>query len=184
MVTAARAEFAEHGYGGASVRTIARRAGVSLSALYHWFPGKQDLLAAILEEDLEHYFAACSAALEDCGPSATERLRALVATAVRYRVDHPVRASVVVTEGRSLAPEQRERHLVLLERASDQFRQVIEDGRAVGEFVTPYPEDARRAIIAACNAIAQWYHPGGDLGVDDLVERYAAIALSIVGATS
>jgi hypothetical protein len=42
------------------------------------------------------------------------------------------------------------------------------------------PDDARRSIIAACNAIAQWYEPGGGTTPPELVERYTAIALRIV----
>lgn len=170
LVSAARQEFAERGYAAASVRDIAHRAGVSLSALYYWYPGKHDLLAAILDEDLDHYFAA-------------EQLAALVGATVRYRVDHPVRSSVVLSEGRSLQPEQQAAYRRRLDEAADQFRTVIERGVASGEFSTPYPDDARRAIIAACNDITQWYRPDGAIGVDELARRYADLALTIVGAS-
>jgi hypothetical protein len=33
--------------------------------------------------------------------------------------------------------------------------------------------------VAACNAIAQWYEPAGEIGLPDLVERYTEIALRI-----
>jgi len=184
IVDAARREFAERGYGGASVRDIAGRAGVSMAALYYWYPGKHDLLAAILQEDLEHYFAACVEALEAAGDRPADQLCALVSATVRYRVDHPVRSSVVLAEGRSLRPDQREAYRAGLDRASDQFRDVIERGLAAGEFDTPFPDDARRTIIAACNAVHEWYRPDGAVGVADLVDRYAAIALAVVGARS
>ena len=47
-------------------------------------------------------------------------------------------------------------------------------------FATRYPEDARRAIIAMCNAIAQWWRPDGPLTREDLVGRYVALALTLV----
>lgn len=183
LVSAARQEFAERGYAAASVRDIAHRAGVSLSALYYWYPGKHDLLAAILDEDLDHYFAACRDALAAGGETAAEQLAALVGATVRYRVDHPVRSSVVLSEGRSLQPEQQAAYRRRLDEAADQFRTVIERGVASGEFSTPYPDDARRAIIAACNDITQWYRPDGAIGVDELARRYADLALTIVGAS-
>ncbi|HEX5406661.1 MAG TPA: TetR family transcriptional regulator [Pseudonocardiaceae bacterium] len=49
LLDAARAVFAEQGYQGATVRTIAARAGVDAAMVNHWFGGKQGLFAAIVE---------------------------------------------------------------------------------------------------------------------------------------
>ena len=49
-----------------------------------------------------------------------------------------------------------------------------------GVFACAYPDDARRAVQAACNAVAQWYDPNGPVDVDELVERYIGIAMRIV----
>jgi DNA-directed RNA polymerase specialized sigma24 family protein len=38
VTNAAREVFAERGYYGTSIREIAKRAGMSLSALYYWYP--------------------------------------------------------------------------------------------------------------------------------------------------
>ncbi len=38
--------FSDHGYAGASMRKIAEHLGLSKSALYHYFPSKQDLFLA------------------------------------------------------------------------------------------------------------------------------------------
>src|SRR5437588_12403526 len=42
--------FAESGYGGASMRELARRVGVRESSLYNHFPGKAAILEAIVSE--------------------------------------------------------------------------------------------------------------------------------------
>ena len=68
IIDAAREEFVEQGYGAASIRDIAQRCGMSMSALYHYYPGKQDLLKAILDEGVEAYFDACERALAAAGP--------------------------------------------------------------------------------------------------------------------
>lgn len=180
IIEAARAEFSEQGYGATSIRDIAQRAGVSLSALYYYYKGKQELLVAILDEGLDAYFTACDTALEAAGDDPAERLEALVAATVRFRTEHPVKSSIVLTEGRSLEPEHLARYRKNEERGSQQFRQVIEEGVAEGIFLTPYPDDARRAVIAMCNAIAQWYSPDGPVTVDELVERYVSLALTVV----
>ncbi|MFF1755459.1 TetR/AcrR family transcriptional regulator [Streptomyces sp. NPDC058266] len=179
IVEAARQEFSERGYGTTSIRDIAQRAGVSLSALYY-YKGKQDLLVAILDDGLDAYFSACDEALEAAGDDPAEQLEALVAATVRFRTDHPVKSSIVLTEGRSLEPEHLARYRKNEARGSRQFREVVERGVTQGIFLTPYPDDARRAVIAMCNAIAEWYRTEGPVSVDQLVERYVALALTVV----
>jgi AcrR family transcriptional regulator len=49
LVAAARTLFAAHGYADVGTERIARAAGVSRGALYHQFPAKADLFAAVLE---------------------------------------------------------------------------------------------------------------------------------------
>lgn len=151
IIDAARMEFAEKGYGAASIRDIALRCGMSMSALYHYYPGKQDLLKAILDEGVASYFGA----------------------------DHPVKSGVL-TEERSLEPANLAAYREQEARGTQQFQEIIAAGRTAGVFTTPYPDDARRAIIAMCNAIAQWWRPDGPLTREDLVERYVALALTIV----
>ncbi|HXV93423.1 MAG TPA: TetR family transcriptional regulator [Pseudonocardia sp.] len=49
LLAAARAEFAERGYDGATVRRIAERAGVDPAMVNHWFGGKEALFTASLD---------------------------------------------------------------------------------------------------------------------------------------
>lgn len=49
IVDAARVEFAEGGYDGTSLRAVARRAGVDPSLVHHYFKGKPELFAAVME---------------------------------------------------------------------------------------------------------------------------------------
>ncbi|WP_405784972.1 TetR family transcriptional regulator [Streptomyces sp. NBC_01378] len=180
LIEAARTEFAENGYGGTSIRDIAQRAGVSLSALYYYYKSKQDLLVAILDEGLDAYFGACESALASAGDDPAEQLEVLVAATVRFRSEHPVKSSIVLTEGRSLEPEHLARYRKNEDRGTQQFRDVVERGVQEGVFLTPYPDDARRAVIAMCNAVAQWYRPSGQVPLEELVERNVALALTVV----
>jgi AcrR family transcriptional regulator len=49
LLDAARREFAERGYDGATVRRIGERAGVDPAMVNHWFGGKEQLFVASLE---------------------------------------------------------------------------------------------------------------------------------------
>lgn len=49
ILAAARAEFAAAGYTAASIRQVARRAGVDPALVYHYFTGKPELFTACLQ---------------------------------------------------------------------------------------------------------------------------------------
>ena len=48
IIAAARAEFAQRGYDGTSLRGIAREAGVDPKLVHHYFDGKTELFAEVL----------------------------------------------------------------------------------------------------------------------------------------
>jgi AcrR family transcriptional regulator len=180
IIDAARQEFAERGFAAVSIRDIAARAGMSMSALYHYYPGKQDLLWAILEDGVDAYSRACSEALAVAADDPAARLAAMVTATVRFRVEHPAKSSIPLTEERSLSAENAEQYRRRLAESTALWQSIVEAGVAAGVFRTPYPDDARRGVLAMCNAISQWYRPDGQLAPAELVRRYVALALTLV----
>ena len=63
VVRAARAAFAEHGYGGASMRTIAADVGVTAMALYNYAPSKAALLQLVFDETTTEVYGSLSEAV-------------------------------------------------------------------------------------------------------------------------
>lgn len=57
ILHAARGEFMLKGYKGASMRNIARRAGVGLSNVYNYFKGKDELYVAVVGPVKDELFA-------------------------------------------------------------------------------------------------------------------------------
>jgi len=180
LLDAARHEFAERGYTGTSVREIARRAGMSLSAMYHYYSGKEELLAALVDESSQAFFTACHEALDKVGDDPGERLAAMVRATVRWRAERRLESNLLITEWRSLSEERREANRKQQHDGSALFKQIVQEGVDQGVFRTPYPDDARRSVIAMCNAVAQWYRDDGELSVDELTERYVQLALVLV----
>jgi AcrR family transcriptional regulator len=148
--------------------------------MYHYYSGKQELLHAILDEGLDTYFAACAAALEQVGDEPADRLSAVVAATTRFRAEHLARSNILLTEERSLDPERLARYSARHAEATNLFRHAIDAGVASGVFLTPYPDEARRTVIAMCNAVAQWFRPDGEVSLDQLVDRHVALALTVV----
>ena len=52
ILSVAAGEFAEHGYGGASVNRIIQASGMSKGSLYYYFDDKADLFSTVLERAL------------------------------------------------------------------------------------------------------------------------------------
>lgn len=69
ILAAARARFLADGVDGASLRAIARAAGSNLGMLYYYFPSKDDLFLAVVEEVYAGLLADLTAAL---GPGTFE----------------------------------------------------------------------------------------------------------------
>lgn len=55
IVAVARAEFFAHGYGAAAMSSIAARVGGSKTTLWSYFPSKQALFAAVVDDVLERF---------------------------------------------------------------------------------------------------------------------------------
>lgn len=70
--------FSEQGYHGASMRKVAEYLGVSKSALYHYFPSKEDLFLACTELVMGKASLDFATAAEDSESERLEQLKALM----------------------------------------------------------------------------------------------------------
>lgn len=181
LTSAAREVIAERGYHGASIRDIAARAGLSLTALYHWHAGKQELFVALLRESRQDYLDTCRAGVAASPDDPAERLAALVRATVDYRVRRRIESEISAREWRHVEPRWLGELDEFRVAASALWTDVVEDGVRRGIFGCDHPDEARRAIQAACNAIPQWYDPAGSITPDELADRYVAIARRVVG---
>lgn len=182
MLRAATRAFAERGYHGSSIRDLARDSGRSVAALYHHVAGKQELLAMIVDELMLDLITRTRLA-RDLAPADdhAERLRQITGAHVRFHAERREGAFVAATEFRSLDPAHRRRYDDLRRSQQDLFHDVIDDGVRAGVFTTDLPNDASRAIVSMGVYVAFWYRPEGDLTPSELADRYASMALTLVG---
>jgi AcrR family transcriptional regulator len=68
ILAAARGEFAARGFGAASVRTIAERAGATAAMINYYFGGKQALYDTVVADAQGRLFARLGAAIAKGGP--------------------------------------------------------------------------------------------------------------------
>ncbi len=90
ITDAARRQLAEQGAAALSVRAVARELGMVSSAVYRYFPSRDELLTALIVEAYDAVGLAAEQADEGRVDQSTERRWAAVATAIRrWAVDHP-----------------------------------------------------------------------------------------------
>ncbi len=182
MLRVALSLFVEQGYHGASMRDIAARAGVSVSAAYHYFPAKADMLRTIMIRVTEDLIGDLEAARDAAGPDPAIRLAAIARAHVLLHTKRQDESFIGNSELRSLAPVDRRKVVALRDRVGQVFKDVIAEGCRRGAFQQPYSTETVRAILTMCTAVAGWYRANGPDRPEIIAERYVALTLRLVGA--
>ena len=180
ILDAALHAFAEHGYHGTTTRDLARRSGLSVPGVYHYYPSKQDILFDLMNVIIDELLTRSRAALAGADPDPRAQFDALVESMLRFHMYRRIGATVSTGELRSLEPDNRKRYVAKRDEQQRMLDEVILQGVRDGVFATSYPKDASRAIASLCVGVASWYRPDGSLPVEALLDRYLTIARSIV----
>ena len=181
-LAAALEAFVEQGYHGTSIRDVASRSGLSVPGLYHHYPSKQALLIGLATVVMTELLERSRAAELDAGDDPSDRFDAVIESLLRFHMFRREQSFVASSEIRSMEPDSRAGYIAQRDEQQKQVDRIVLDGVASGVFEADHPEDASRAVVTMCVAVAVWYRPDGELSPDELVERYVEIARRMVGA--
>lgn len=174
VAASAAAVFAQRGYERTTVSQLAEELGLATGALYHYFPGKEQILVEICDQLTAPLVEAAEPLLESAsdpaerlsellrlwvGHVAAHRDHLLVFTQVRHVVDH----------GDQWAGIRRDRK---------RFERILE--QALADLPDAEPDRTRLrlyALLGMVNHLAQWYRPRGPLTPEQIAEGYAALVL-------
>lgn len=182
VLSAALDAFLESGYGGASVRDIARRCELSVPGLYHHYASKQDMLVELLEIYMDSLLWRTAAARAE-GADPMGRFALLVECLALHHTYRRALAFVGLSEMRSLDPANRERILILRNRQQRMVDAEAEEAHRNESFRTPVPHDASRAVVTMCTSIPHWYRPDGPATPEDIARMYVRFALDLMQST-
>jgi AcrR family transcriptional regulator len=171
ILTAAVQLFSEYGYHAAPLRDIARIAGIQAASIYHHYPNKQSLLVEIMEVHmnyLNHHIEHIQHEYTD----PEQRLKEAIASHIRLHTIYKAEFFIIDTEIRALEPENRTRILSLRDAYERHLQQIINDGIQRGIFSNTDVKVVSYAIIAMCTQVAGWFHSGGRLSVQQVVDIY------------
>lgn len=182
-LTAALEAFLEFGYHGATMREIARRAGLSVPGVYHYYDSKQDMLVAILDVTMADLFARTTTARAE-GRDPVERFALLVECLALYHTHRRELGFVGASEMRSLVPDQRARVAAARRAQQRMVDEEVEQACRAGSFDVQRPHEAARAVVTMCTALPQWFDGKGPATPEQVAAQYVEFALDLMRCTA
>jgi len=176
IVQAAAQVFRQKGYHGASMQDIADAVGLQKASLYHHVSGKQEILAAILDQALDRLIEDLQGIVES-GISADAKLRQAIQVYLHRLTENADLAAVLLLEHRSLEPPLRQQHIQRRDRYEALWRQILHQGIDEGLF-SPFDETITAfALLGVQNWLITWYRPDGRLPIVQLADRFSDLFL-------
>jgi TetR/AcrR family transcriptional regulator len=174
LLGVAGAAFAQTGYDGTSLETIASRSGLRKASLLHHFPSKDALYRAVLEEAVADLGGMIGGARLDEGDF-VERLDRLGEMIVAYLGRRPGAARLLLRETLDRGPFLRSGGRVGLDGALRGAAEFLEAGMKAGVFAA---QDPRQLVLSIVGVHLLYFAvadvSGTFLGVDALAP--AAVA--------
>ncbi len=171
ILRAAARVFREHGYHGASVRSIAARVGLGKSGLYHHIDSKQELLGKIVDRGVTRILGNLSSIVgTDASPS--EKLRMAIEQHIEALTDWLDGAFVALLDRRSLTHEHLANYIQKRDRYESLFRQIIDEGIAAGQFRPVSTKYTTSAVLQMVNGVIYWYNPAGPLSPQQIAANF------------
>ncbi|WP_372425079.1 TetR/AcrR family transcriptional regulator [Salinarimonas chemoclinalis] len=165
ILAAARRRFLASGFHAASTADISREAGVSVANLYQYFPSKEDLVLAMVEEDLQSDLAFFAELFEGADFLASvEAALAALAHAGRERRALGLRAEIFAEALRN--PRVHEALAASQERLVAALSERVSDARARGEIALADGLEARDVGVLLF-ALADGVYSAGGLDLLD-----------------
>jgi AcrR family transcriptional regulator len=160
IVRTATQLLCEAGYQGMSLEDVAEQTDIAKATLYHYFSGKDELVAAVLEALTVEVNRRLEEELEKVRDrSYLEQIRTLIREQVRILTDTAPDVATVFSWPKAwpesfvgIIKDSRRRHDAI-------FRRVVEAGLAAGEFDCPNPDVALQCLYGVLNQSSLWIRP-------------------------
>lgn len=172
--------FVAIGYHGASMRSIAELAHMSVPGVYHHYASKQDLLVRVFDLTMTDLIWRVEQARDE-GTDPMSRLELLVEALALYHARRNDLAFIGASEMRSLEPASYRRIAKLRNHVQELLDEAITSAIAGGGLRVTHAADAGKAIATMCTGLAQWFHPDGETTPEQIAREYAQFALRLLG---
>jgi AcrR family transcriptional regulator/transcriptional regulator with XRE-family HTH domain len=172
--------FVAIGYHGASMRSIAELANMSVPGVYHHYPSKQDLLVRVFDLTMTDLIWRVEQARDE-GTDPVARVALFVEALALYHARRNDLAFIGASEMRSLEPASYRRIARLRTYVQELLDEQIAAAIAAGGLRVVHADDAGKAIATMCTSLAQWFHPDGPTTPEQIAREYSRFALGLLG---
>ncbi|MEL6608020.1 MAG: TetR/AcrR family transcriptional regulator [Pseudomonadota bacterium] len=186
IVAAGIEEFAEHGFERARLDRIAAKAGIAKGTIYLYFPSKEALFLAAVEEHVISVMAENELTLQTFEGSTEDLLRVSLKSAYAKMLSPENQAvmRILISESHRLPDMAQTYHDMAIKRGSALLAGLVERGIARGELresaATQTPELLIAPIMFAClhNMTFQHIDP---LDIDEYFEGHIEMIMRGIG---
>ena len=163
ILETAESLFARFGFAGVGMRAVADSVGVSKSALFHHFPTKRALWAAVLERSMLEFDVRISAAADRAG-DALERMKLCIDAVIDSLVENPSRAPLLLRSLFEVEDEEPDDAAArdVLQRVLGKVAAGLEAGIAAGEIRPVSVPHTLQSLIG----LTVFHFASGDFGED------------------
>jgi TetR/AcrR family transcriptional regulator, cholesterol catabolism regulator len=168
--------FAKKGFEGATLRSISRSTGISLSGLYYYFDSKQNLLYLIQNNTFTFILMRLQSRLAGA-TEPTARLRILVGNHIEYFLSHPNEMKVLSHEEAALEEPFHDEVDAIKRKYYGLARKIFDELAATGLAPGLHPRVAVLSLFGMMNWVYQWHKPEVDPGAEELTDAIVRIFL-------
>ncbi|MFD4405282.1 TetR family transcriptional regulator [Nocardia sp. NPDC058499] len=180
VLAAAISSFVETGYHGATMRSIARRAGMSVPGVYHHYRDKQQLLVRALDLTMNELHWRVRTARREAN-TGRARLSHVVEALALFHTHRRELAFIGASEMRSLTQDNRQRITHSRNELQYILDEDIDTALNKANLTTSRARMAGRAITTMCTSLPQWFRLDGPATPEQIAAEYAGFALDLLG---
>lgn len=174
--------FIRNGYANTRIQDIAKELGLGRSTLYHYFPKKDDILLALIEDVAARSVTRLEAMQRDKQLTAAQRLTGMISGNILNKLEGSARFRMLDRIEAELPAPIREVFAKARRRVLNLTIEIIQSGIESGEFRDVDAKMAAFAIIGMSNWTAWWYSPDGDHSPHQIVGQMSSFALAALTA--
>jgi len=165
--------FRKRGFKATSMRDIAEAVGIKAASIYNHIKSKQELLSELLME-IAIIFTKEMRMIQQTSLDAKQKLERLIALHVRLTIEHTDAIALIAGEWVHLEEEEKLQYVRLRDEYENQFKSIIEQGKAEGLFKQLDTEIILFSTLSTLRWLYSWYSRNRDFDPIELERQMTA----------
>lgn len=176
VIRSAASVFAQRGYDRASIRDVAKAAGMSVPGLYYYCKSKDELLFGVCYHSFDVLLRKLQGALKNVS-NPEEQLQVFILTHFEYFLNHVEAMKVVSHEAGVLTGELGVRVAEIKRKYFVRCQQIIQAILGETDNDAPHLRTTTLALFGMINWVYTWYRPGRDFDAKALADSMTDLFL-------